>query len=341
MSLRLLSAVTAPTLCVVLGLGAACVSPAADTHAPDVATPRAYPTGSSPCDVLPKASPRGPRLLVIVAHPDDEIAFAGTLYKTSTFLDGMCDVTLVTNGEGGFKYSTLAESIYGLELTDEAVGRAALPNIRKAEFLEGARAMRVDHAFFLDQTDHRYTLDPHEVLDEDRGVWDLAQVQSDLLAILRAGHYDFVLTFVPREETHGHHKAAAILALRAVAALSAAERPIVLGVRFDESTPPEIPLAEYPITKLRTDVGPFVFDRTQHFGYRDKLDYRIVANWAIAAHKTQGTMQLLMNGGEKEAYWLYALDAPGSETKARELFARLAEPQFEAKEYDESAEAPR
>ena len=72
----------------------------------------------------------GPRVLCVVAHPDDEIAFAGVLYKTATFLDGVCDLVTITNGEGGFKYATLAEPLYGLELTDEVVGRRHLPEIR-------------------------------------------------------------------------------------------------------------------------------------------------------------------------------------------------------------------
>ena len=67
-------------------------------------------------------APRGPRILCVVAHPDDEIAFAATLYQTALALEGACDVAVITNGEGGFKYSTLSEPIYGLELTEEAVG---------------------------------------------------------------------------------------------------------------------------------------------------------------------------------------------------------------------------
>jgi hypothetical protein len=49
----------------------------------------------------------GPRVLCVVAHPDDEIAFAGALYKTATLLDSVCDLVTITNGEGGFKYATL------------------------------------------------------------------------------------------------------------------------------------------------------------------------------------------------------------------------------------------
>ena len=55
----------------------------------------------------------GPRILCITAHPDDEIAFAGTLFKIATHLEGSCDLAVITNGEGGYKYSTIGESIYG------------------------------------------------------------------------------------------------------------------------------------------------------------------------------------------------------------------------------------
>ena len=49
---------------------------------------------------------------------------------------------MITNGEGGFKYATLAERYYGAELTREGVGRARLPALRRAELLEGAGLLR-------------------------------------------------------------------------------------------------------------------------------------------------------------------------------------------------------
>ena len=73
--------------------------------------------------------PDAPRVLAVVAHPDDDVAFAGLMYKNATHLGGLTDVCVLTNGEGGFKYATLAESIYGLQLTDEDVGRRELAAI--------------------------------------------------------------------------------------------------------------------------------------------------------------------------------------------------------------------
>jgi hypothetical protein len=79
-----------------------------------------------------------PKVLVVTAHPDDDATMAGTNYKIVHDLKGTVDIALITNGEGGYKYSTLAEDIYGLKLTDEAVGRKYLPEIRKKELEAGA-----------------------------------------------------------------------------------------------------------------------------------------------------------------------------------------------------------
>lgn len=285
---------------------------------------------------IDEAAVAGPRVLVVVAHPDDEIAFAGVLYKTATLLRGACDVVTITNGEGGFKYATLAEPVYGLELTDPAVGRAALPAIRRAELSEGCRYLRVRRLFLLAQKDHRYTLDPREVLDPVDGVWDVPFVRRTLRTILDAGHYDFVLTLTPVEDTHGHHKAATLLALASVAELAEAERPIVLGMRgasTGESPPgPHAGLADQPQTAQR---GPtFRFARAQPFGYNDRLNYKIIANWAIAAHKSQGTEQLLAGRTDLEIYHAYVGNPATASERASAWFDALAARQYPARSYD-------
>ncbi|GJM23268.1 MAG: hypothetical protein DHS20C15_31830 [Planctomycetota bacterium] len=285
--------------------------------------------------------PNAPRVLAVVAHPDDDVAFAGLMYKNATHLGGLADVCVLTNGEGGFKYATLAESIYDLPLTEEAVGRRELPAIRRAEMVEGARVMNVRRVMFLRQQDHRYTTDEFEILGEDATVWDVNGVRDTLAQILRAGDYDFLVTFFPSEGTHGHHKSAALLALQAVETLPADERPITLGVRFlrsGEAASAPQGLADWPITTPLADAPSFHFDRGQGFGHDDKLNYHIIANWAIAAHRSQGTMQLFMGrGSDLENYVLYAHNGAGSVERARAWFARLAEAQFETKSYGPSA----
>lgn len=308
--------------------------------------------------VSPTRHASGPRILVVVAHPDDEIAFGGTLYKTSALLDGACDIALITNGEAGYKYSTLAEPLYGKRLTDPEVGRRWLPSIRKSEFLSGCAILQVRNAYLLEQKDHRYTQDVNEILGAEAGVWDLEFVSRALQRILQRGSYDFVLTLSPTPGTHGHHKAATIMALRAVRDLPPDERPVILCVgsgrkpappstdsttaaadpsqaRPEEPKKPFTGLEGFPLTRLRTDVEPFEFDRTQPFGFKDRLDLRIVINWAITAHKSQGTMQRLAGRGELEHYSLYELNGPEAESRARELFDRLRAATFPSRDYDD------
>ncbi|MEO6694508.1 MAG: PIG-L family deacetylase, partial [Ignavibacteria bacterium] len=80
-----------------------------------------------------------PKILIVTAHPDDDAAMAGVNYKIVHDLKGTVDLALITNGEGGYKYSTLAEPIYGLELTEESIGRKYLPEIRKKELEAGGK----------------------------------------------------------------------------------------------------------------------------------------------------------------------------------------------------------
>jgi len=58
------------------------------------------------------------KVLIVTAHPDDDALFSATVYKITHNLGGKVDLCLITNGEGGYKYSTLAEPIYRLELTE-------------------------------------------------------------------------------------------------------------------------------------------------------------------------------------------------------------------------------
>ena len=108
---------------------------------------------------LPAVSQDAPRALIVVAHPDDESCFAATVYEITHNLGGTVDQLVITNGEGGYRYSLLAETIYGVALTDEKTGRAALPEIRKRELLDAGRILGIANHYFLDQRDVRYTQD--------------------------------------------------------------------------------------------------------------------------------------------------------------------------------------
>lgn len=285
----------------------------------------------------------GPRILAVVAHPDDECGFAGTLFKTATHLNGVCDIAMITNGEGGFKYSTLAEAVYGRPLTDEEVGRMQLPQIRRHEFLSGCKIMNIRHAYMFMEKDHRFTLDTNEILGPDAKVWDLDRIQKGLKTIMLKNNYDYVLVFTPVPNTHAHHKCASILAIRTIAQLPADKRPVILGQRsYTEGVALEdFPgLEGFPET-VYAEQGPYTFDRNQTFGYKQRLNYKIIVNWVIAEHKSQGTMQLLMHKGDQEWYYPFSVNDPKKDEQTKAFFKKLAEPQYEEKTYGPSAGAPR
>lgn len=273
-------------------------------------------------------------VLIVIAHPDDETTFAATVYKITHDLGGRVDLALITNGEGGFKYSTLAEPIYNVELTDEKVGREHLPSIRKMELMNAGKLIGIRNYFFLEQQDHTYTVNVDSVL---KYVWDVSYIKNRLATIIAKGDYDYIFGLLPTEETHGHHKGATIMALETVNGLKAGKRPIVMAGstsgRNDTAQRPFTGLPGYPLTAVRSGVSSFSFDRMQKFGFRNRLDYRIIVNWEIAEHKSQGTMQGLMNIGELENFWYFDMNDPAMIPATRQLFERLAVNRYKNKEY--------
>jgi LmbE family N-acetylglucosaminyl deacetylase len=288
----------------------------------------------SACGLTPAQQITGPKVLVVVAHPDDETAAAATIYKITHELNGLVDQCVITNGEGGYKYSTLAESYYGLELTDEAVGRANLPRIRKQELMNAGKIIGTHNIFFLDQKDAHYGLDEKEPLDTS---WNVIWVSTRLREILNQNHYDYVFCLLPVPGTHGGHKAATLLALRAVQSMPQNARPIVLGMsgstKSDTGSLSFEQLKDYTETKIMKDAPVFAFDKSKPFGYNIKLTYKIIVNWEIAEHKSQGTMQLAMNQGDYENYWYFAINGSDGIAKCKALFEELKKVPYKTKVY--------
>jgi N-acetylglucosamine malate deacetylase 2 len=266
-----------------------------------------------------------PRVLVVTAHPDDETGMAGAIYKITHELHGAVDQCVITNGEGGYKYSTLGNAYYGLELTDEKIGRAHLPRIRKQELMNAGKIIGMGNIYFLDQRDAHYGLNEHEPLDT---TWHVSWVSERLHDLMVQGKYDFVFCLLPVPETHAHHKAATLLALRASQTLPMGNRPIVLGVSMTNKTDTVVPhftqLKDYKESHVNGDSCTYRFDRNQSFGYKNTLNYKMIANWEIAEHKSQGSMQLAIGHGDYECYWLFSINAADAKQKCETLFNTLA-----------------
>jgi LmbE family N-acetylglucosaminyl deacetylase len=277
-----------------------------------------------------------PRALVVIAHPDDESTFSVTLYKIAKEQHGIVDMFVITNGEAGYKYSTLAEAYYGVKLTEEPVGRANLPRIRKKELANAGKILGVNKYYFEDQLDAHFTLDEKEPLDTS---WNVPAVKKRLNQVLTANHYDYVFTLLPTDDTHGGHKAATILAIDAVKELPAQNRPVILGAGTANKTDAVsrfISYKGYLETQTITDTALFKIDRTASFSYKNRLNYKVIANWEIAEHKSQGFTQMSMNDGDWEQFWYFAVNDKANIQKTTDFFNKLNITPYPIKTYSET-----
>jgi LmbE family N-acetylglucosaminyl deacetylase len=267
------------------------------------------------------ASP--PKVLIVVAHPDDEYTFAATVYRITHELKGTVDQVVITNGEGGYRYSQLAESVYGVALTKEDIGRKYLPAIRKEETLRAGKILGIRNHFFLDQKDARFTLDGNEALAR---FWDTGAIVDKLNGLLESERYDYVFTLLPTAATHGHHQAATLLALEAVAKLPVDRRPAVFG--SEPAGPADAPLEftgrdAWPLTAVRAGTSVWTINRERNLGFHDALNYNIIVNWVIAEHKSQGLFQTDCGKHNREQFWLFDISGRSAPDAAARLFAQL------------------
>lgn len=266
------------------------------------------------------------KLLIVVAHPDDEYAFAAATYRLARESGWIADQVTITDGESGYRYATLAEAYYGVQLTQSGNGRAHLASIRKEEALHAGKVLGVRHHHFLDQRDLGF--DTNAAAAESVN-WNHSRIRGFLSDLLTRERYDAVFTLLPTTETHGHHRAATLLALEAVADLPEHDRPLTFGVEprsKSEGTLTFDGLPETPLTHTVDSAPVVVFDRSTSFGYRSALNYQIVVNWVIAEHKSQGLFQSDYGRHEFEQFWLFTASGKDAIGRLPRLQALLKEP---------------
>jgi LmbE family N-acetylglucosaminyl deacetylase len=277
------------------------------------------------------------KALIVVAHPDDEYALASTTYRITRELFGVVDQVVITSGEGGHRYASLAEAIYGIAITGESGSREALTAIRKREALQAGRILGIREHYFLEQVDPGF-----EERCADAGCdWDEGRVRSFVTNMVARERYNLVFTLLPRPGVHRHHREAARLLLEAIAALPEGQRPAVIGAepgRSGEEPQPFGGIAGHPLTRTVSSAPAFVFDRNSRFGYAGALNYQIVANWVIAEYKSQGLFQTDCGKHDLEQFWLFALG--GAAGDALDFARRLGEPYAAAVPYQDASYSP-
>ena len=204
-------------------------------------------------------------VLVVIAHPDDEILFGGLIHALTHQLNASVDLVCMTNGEGGFEGAKLAEPLYGnLKLAEETIGRKHLPRIRQQELFGSGRIVGIRKYFFYDQIDLKYSQDIETVLTEQ---WDTEWVIERLQHTIKHGNgadgYDLMIVMLPSVESHGHHTVSGLLALEAIKRLQAVESagaiiPTVIGgSEFVVNQPPTYP--GYEIAEVPTNMFDYEF----------------------------------------------------------------------------------
>jgi N-acetylglucosamine malate deacetylase 2 len=263
------------------------------------------------------AEPPGKTLLV-VAHPDDEYYCAATIYRMAVQLGGRVDELIITDGEGGFRYSTLVEPYYKVPLTIEAVGRKELPAIRRKEAINAGKILGIKAHYFLGEKDEHFTTD-----EEDSALygWNFSFMTAKIATLVRKEHYKYILSLLPRLTMHGYHQAATILAVSAILALPENLRPVLLA--FDTDATKFIPSSKIQKTQQWGSMYSYAFDRTARFGFHNALTYQIVVNWMIAEHKSQGLLQTMDNKDPDEFIWVDLSSTPTARAAADSLFRLL------------------
>ena len=156
------------------------------------------PTGSAILQQLRSFASMG-SVLYVGAHPDDEntqvITYLarGRGYRTA-YLS-------LTRGDGG-------QNLLGPQL-GEALGVARTQELLAARRLDGGRQ------YFTRAKDFGYSKSSEETLS----IWDRQSVLADIVRVIREFRPDVIITrFSPKPTlTHGHHTAAAVLAVEAFA----------------------------------------------------------------------------------------------------------------------------
>jgi LmbE family N-acetylglucosaminyl deacetylase len=270
-----------------------------------------------------QAQPQPGKVLLVVAHPDDEYACAGALYRLVREQGWTADQVVITDGEAGYRYAALAEAFYGVSLAAERDGRAHLREIRKREVLRAGRILGIRKHYFFDQKDLGFSTD---AASADSSNWDRPRLAAALYDLLLRERYDAVFALLPTAQTHGHHRAATLLALDAVASLPPDARPLVFGAEPAGAAGPPLRFTGLPAEPLvaTTTAEPlWIFDRTDSFGYRRALNYQIVVNWVIAEHKSQGLFQSDYGRHQTEQFWLFAVSGSAGIRRHPELTSQL------------------
>jgi N-acetylglucosamine malate deacetylase 2 len=257
------------------------------------------------------------KVLLVVAHPDDESECAAAIYRITHELGGIVDQVIVTDGQSGSEYSGPGATYYHGGSDVDRVNGKRLARIRRNEAARAGRILRIRRQYFFGQKDAGFTFDPHDGVR----AWDVTTVRGELQRLIERENYDLVLTLLPTDDTHGHHKTVAALVLDAAAEVPRDSHPAVLGVQAINPEPEDPPifsgLEGFPATRPLTREPAWIVNRKTPLPSHIALDYSIFVNWVIAEHKSQGLFQMEFGRKSHECFWLFEISAQSEGARER------------------------
>ena len=126
------------------------------------------------------------------------------------------------------------------------------------------------------------------------------------------------------------------MALRALQRYKGAKKPIIIaGSTYKDEKPEAFTMLEgFPETAMKKNAPSFYLDVATHFGAHGKqVSYKVIAQWVIAAYKSQGDMQENdLYKGDKETFRLFDINDDASIQKTTQLFEQLKASGFSAQQ---------
>lgn len=215
------------------------------------------------------------RILVILPHPDDEaFGLSGTLAKR-----------IAEGYQVTYACLTLGEMGRNMGVPPFA-NRVTLPQIRKAELEESARAIGIQDLRMLGFHDKTIEFEDQERLD---GI---------IRVLLEELNPSLVVTFYPGYSVHPDHDATGAAVIRTIQGLPAEQRPVVHCLAFSRNCqqvlgPPDVlqDVSDYLELKMKS-----IQSHRSQFQFEDFLGTKNPSDEEIKAHFG------------KEHFWTYKFD---------------------------------
>lgn len=152
----------------------------------------------------------GPRVLMTVAHRDDEYMIKGTI-KMWQHLGAEFYILYITRGEGGQYWVTENGQPKAIRVSPEEMARISLIEQFNANEAMGIKGFKVIGEPDTPLRDHTGKPTRSGNLFLKQGIWNQSRVEKEIIDYANVVNPDVVITMSLDAGTHGHHKAVRLI----------------------------------------------------------------------------------------------------------------------------------